>query len=60
MKEQGVIFRFLGDRKNLRGRYRNGSCIKTPKGYFTFLWGVWHRHINTEDLKWGEIKKKKN
>lgn len=57
MKEKGVIFRFLGDRKNLRGRYRNGSCIKTPKGYFTFLWGVWHRHINTEDLKWGEIKK---
>lgn len=28
MKEKGVIFRFLGDRKNLRGRYRNGlMCL---------------------------------
>lgn len=45
MNEKGVIIIFLGDRKNLRGRYRNGGCISTPKGYFLFLNKKWYELV---------------
>ena len=36
MAEQGIAMVFKGERKNLRGRYHDGSCIRTQKGLFLY------------------------
>lgn len=70
MNEKGVIITFLGERKNLRGRYRNGGFISTPKGYFLFLNKKWYKQVLDKEksffsvrtgaaireYKWEEIK----
>lgn len=45
MRDEGVIIVFKGERKNLRGKYRVGTCIITPKGLFLFSESGWVKMI---------------
>ena len=48
MADKGLVIVYKGERKNLRGRYSNGSCILTPNGWFLYN-GGWMRMVVDEE-----------